>query len=69
MRAGHPDTPVKDFLPPADVTFVRASEMTGQPALPGSPTSSWVPFARGTVPAKFTSRVDARQFSTSIGFD
>ncbi len=69
MRAAHPDTPVRDFLPPADVTFVRASETSGQPASPGSPGAAWVPFARGTVPAKFTATVDARQFSTSLGFD
>jgi penicillin-binding protein 1A len=68
MRAAHPDTPVRDFTPPADVTFVRASEMSGEPVGPGAAGASWVPFARGTVPPKFTSSVDANQFSTSIGF-
>jgi penicillin-binding protein 1A len=68
MRAAHPDTPVRDFTPPVDVTFVRASDGSGEPAAPGSPGSSWVPFARGTVPPRFTSSVDAQQFSTSIGF-
>jgi penicillin-binding protein 1A len=68
MRAAHPDTPIADFVPPADVTFVRASETSGEPVGPGSPSAVWVPFARGTVPPRFTSSVDARQFSTSFGF-
>ena len=68
MRSAHPDTPVRDFTPPTDVTFVRASELSGEPAPAGSASASWVPFARGTVPARFTSQVDANQFSTSLGF-
>jgi penicillin-binding protein 1A len=68
MRAAHPETPLRDFTPPADVTFVRASEASGEPVGPGAAGASWVPFARGTVPPKFTSSVDANQFSTSIGF-
>jgi penicillin-binding protein 1A len=68
MRAAHPDTPVRDFVPPADVTFVRASDTSGEPVGPGAPNASWVPFARGTVPGKFGSSIDARQFSTSVGF-
>jgi hypothetical protein len=68
MRVAHPDTPVTDYVPPADVTFVRASETTGAPVGPGAANAAWVPFARGTVPPRFTSSVDARQFSTSGGF-
>ena len=68
MRAAHPDTVVRDFIPPADVTFVRASETSGDPVGPGSPNAAWVPFARGTVPPRFTGSVDAGQFSTSVGF-
>jgi penicillin-binding protein 1A len=68
MRAAHPDTAVRDFIPPADVTFVRASETSGEPVGPGSPNAAWVPFARGTVPPRFTGSVDAGQFSTSVGF-
>jgi penicillin-binding protein 1A len=68
MRAGHPDTPVRDFAPPPDVTFVRASEATGLPAQPGAPGAAWVPFARGTIPALFTSSVEAGRFGTSGGF-
>lgn len=69
MRAAHPATPVRDFTPPADVIFVRASEVTGLPAEPGAAASAWVPFARGTIPAQFTSRVDATRFSTTPGFN
>jgi len=68
MRAAHPDTPIRDFTPPTDVTFVRANEMSGEPASAGAASSTWVPFARGTVPARFTSQVDAKEFSTSLGF-
>lgn len=52
MRAAHPPTEPHDFKVPEDVVFVRANEMTGMPAPPG-PSARWVPFARGTVPARF----------------
>lgn len=68
MRAGHPDTPVRDFPPPADVTFVRANDTTGLPAPPGAPSATWVPFARGTIPPLFTSSVEKGRFGTSGGF-
>jgi penicillin-binding protein 1A len=68
MRAGHPDTAVTDFEPPADVTFVRANELTGTPAGPGAPGATWVPFLRGTIPPQFTATVDRGPFSTSGGF-
>jgi penicillin-binding protein 1A len=68
MQAAHPKTPVRDFQPPSDVTFVRASDVTGEPVGPGSPNASWVPFARGTLPAHFTYGIDADRFSTAAGF-
>jgi penicillin-binding protein 1A len=68
MRAGHPETPVTDFEPPADVTFVRANELSGTPAGPGAPDAVWVPFRRGTIPPQFTATVDRGPFSTSGGF-
>jgi penicillin-binding protein 1A len=67
MRAAHPDTPPREFPPPPDVTFVRASDASGEPLGPG-PAATWVPFARGTVPPRFTSQVDAKEFGTSLGF-
>lgn len=68
MRAAHPDTPPRDFEPPPTVTFVRADEIAGAPAQPGTPGSTWVPFARGTIPPQFTARIGAGQFSSDQGF-
>jgi penicillin-binding protein 1A len=68
MRAAHPDTPPREFPPPENVVFVRASELTGAPMPAGSHGSVWVPFARGTVPARFTSAVEASQFRASGAF-
>jgi penicillin-binding protein 1A len=68
MRAAHPQTPARDFEPPDDVVFVRANEITGAPAAAGSPAAMWIPFMRGTVPAQFTSAVDAVHFRTGTGF-
>jgi penicillin-binding protein 1A len=67
MQAAHPQTPVRDFPPPTDVTFVRADEMTGAAAAPTAPHALWIPFVRGTVPDRFTARVDSRDFATSTG--
>ena len=53
MRAAHPPTPPRDFPVPPGVTFVRAQEGSGQPMGP-SPSAPWVPFVRGTLPARFT---------------
>lgn len=68
MRAAHPDTPVRDFEAPSEVTFVRVNELTGMAAPPRSPNATWVPFARGTLPPRFTSTVDANRFRTAEGF-
>ena len=68
MKEATAGQPVHDFVPPADVTFVRASEVTGEPVGPGSPQATWVPLARGTVPRAFTSAVTAEEFSRSVGF-
>ena len=56
MLASHPDTPVRDFAPPDGITFVRANEVSGAPEPPGSPRATWIPFARGTEPARFAER-------------
>ena len=55
MRAAHPPTPPRDFPVPPSVTFARADEWGGGPAGP-SPEAVWVPFARGTMPARFAPR-------------
>lgn len=52
MKAAHPPTPVRDFPVPPGITFARASEWSGDPSGP-SPDAAWVPFVRGTLPARF----------------
>ena len=54
MKAGHPQTPIRDFDAPADVYFVRATADKGMPARPGTPNSVLLPFKRGTLPTQFT---------------
>jgi penicillin-binding protein 1A len=68
MTSAHPKTPVREFPPPADIMFVRADEDRGLPALPGQAGSVWVPFARGTLPSRFTSGVPAAEFTRGQGF-
>ena len=68
MTSAHPAGPPREFAPPADITFVRADEATGLPAVPGQYGSVWVPFARGTLPPRFTGGVSAREFTRSQGF-
>ena len=53
MKAGHPDTPVRDFDAPPGVYFVRATPDKGTPARPGTPGSMLIPFKRGTLPPQF----------------
>lgn len=54
MQASHPKTEPTDFAIPDDVVLVRANELSGQPAPPGAVNARLVPFARGTVPARFS---------------
>jgi penicillin-binding protein 1A len=68
MKVAVAGTAARDFVPPPDVSFVRASETTGEPVGPGAPSAVWVPFARGTVPRAFTAAVSADEFSRSVGF-
>jgi penicillin-binding protein 1A len=68
MQAAHPDTPVRDFPIPDDITRVRADDMTGKPAPPGATHARWTPFLRGTVPARFSAEVHATHFRTGGEF-
>ena len=63
MLAGHPDTPPRDFEAPPGISFVRADEMTGQPASPGTSHARWIPFITGTVPDGFTTGVAPEGFA------
>ena len=58
MQSAHPATAPRGFEPPGDIIFVRANELTGQPASPGAYGSRLVPFARGTVPPRFLGSAD-----------
>jgi len=62
MLSAHPDTPPRPFTPPDDIVFVRADEMTGSALPPGSPQARLVPFARGTVPARFMGAIEPAPF-------
>ena len=52
MKAAHPPTPPREFPVPPGITFARAQEGSGQP-MGASPAAPWVPFVRGTLPARF----------------
>lgn len=62
MQAAHPDTPVRPFLAPDDIVWVRADEQTGQPMPAASSWATWVPFTRGTVPARFGTGIYRQPF-------
>jgi penicillin-binding protein 1A len=68
MQGAHPETPPRDFAVPDDVTLVRADDRSGQPAPPGSTSAHWVPFLRGTVPARFAPHVKSTRFANSGEF-
>ena len=68
MQAAHPDTPPRQFEPPADIVFVRASETTGEPLPPGFRNAVLVPFRTGTVPERFMKSVEPGKFGGSAAF-
>jgi penicillin-binding protein 1A len=68
MKGAHPETPPRDFPIPDDVTLVRADDRTGKPAPPGSESARWVPFLRGTVPARFAPHMKSTRFAASGDF-
>ena len=66
MKAGHPNTPVRDFDPPAGVYFARATPEKGTPARPGTPGSMLIPFKRGTLPSQFARGEGKAQLTDQI---
>lgn len=68
MQGAHPETPPRDFPVPDDVILVRADDRSGRPAPPGSTSAHWVPFLRGTVPARFAPHVKSTRFANSGEF-
>ncbi len=65
MKAAHPPTPVRDFAVPPGVVFARADEWSGNPSGP-SPSAAWVPFVRGTLPARFGASGPLRRFDELV---
>jgi penicillin-binding protein 1A len=65
MQKAHPPTPPRDFPVPPDVTFARADPWSGNPSGP-SPYAVWIPFARGTVPARFAVRTGTDRFESLV---
>lgn len=53
MKAAHGDAPAVAFQVPDDIYFARADEDSGQPAGPWNSSSRMVPFARGSLPARY----------------
>jgi membrane carboxypeptidase/penicillin-binding protein len=65
MKAASGEAPPGSFDPPDDVYFVRADEDSGQPGSPWSDGARLVPFARGTVPARFLGGVPPGPFRSA----
>ena len=61
MQRAHPRTPVRDFPVPANVTFARVEPWSGDPTGPSS-DAVWMPFVRGTLPARFLAGPPIRSF-------
>jgi penicillin-binding protein 1A len=65
MQVAEGEAPPADFPAPDDVFFVRADEESGQPGSPWSSSARLVPFARGTVPARFLGGVPLGPFRSA----
>lgn len=65
MQKAHPPTPVRDFPMPEGVTFARLEPWSGELSGP-SPTARWVPFVRGTLPARFLAPPILRAFDDLV---
>jgi penicillin-binding protein 1A len=66
MKVAEQGKPVRDFDPPSDVYFVRATPDKGLPARPGTPGAILIPFKRGTLPPQFAKGESKAQFSDEI---
>ena len=65
MTKAHPRTKPRDFPAPANVTFARVEPWSGEPA-GVSPQAVWMPFVRGTLPARFLAAQPARSFDELV---
>ncbi len=65
MQKAHPRTKIRDFPIPSGITFARVEPWGGDPASPGE-GSVWMPFVRGTLPARFLSAPPVRSFDDLV---
>ena len=65
MQKAHPRTPVRDFPVPPDVSFARVEPWSGDPTGPSS-EAVWMPFVRGTLPAKLRAGPAVRSFDELV---
>jgi penicillin-binding protein 1A len=65
MQKAHPRTPVRDFPVPPGVTFARVEPWSGDPTGP-SADAVFMPFVRGTLPAKFLAGPTLRSFDDLV---
>jgi penicillin-binding protein 1A len=68
MQKAHPPTKVRDWTPPANITFARVEPWGGDPTGPNpDPTQAvWMPFVRGTLPGRFLSGPVVRSFDDLV---
>jgi penicillin-binding protein 1A len=65
MQKAHPRTKVRDFPPPDNMTFARVDPWGGNPT-GSSATAVWMPFVRGTLPARFLGGPAVRSFEDLV---
>jgi penicillin-binding protein 1A len=65
MQKAHPHTAVRDFAMPANVSFARLEPWSGEPVGPSN-DAVWMPFVRGTLPARFLAGPAVRSFDDLV---
>jgi penicillin-binding protein 1A len=68
MQKSHPPTKVRDWQPPANISFARVEPWSGDPASPNPDGNAavWMPFVRGTLPGRFLSGPVIRSFDDLV---
>jgi penicillin-binding protein 1A len=65
MQKAHPRTPARDFPVPPNVSFARVEPWSGDPTGP-SGGAVWMPFVRGSLPARFLADPAIRSFDDLV---
>ncbi len=68
MQKSHPPTTIRDWQPPANISFARVDPRSGDPAGVSADvnTAVWMPFVRGTLPGRFLSGPAVRSFDDLV---